>query len=194
MPGALTNMASIVGAGGSAQPTVIGRAATILDPAATKLGMSVDDLKKALKQGTTLSKLAADKGVSHLDLVSTIKQGLISAGVPQATPIPRRGKAGANDGDTDDTGDNVELQKLAQEIATGTSPKAAKSSKRTPLVNEPDTRALGRLSDLLQMQPKELVASLTAGAKLTDLADAKGVSSDQVLASVTAGMVLRTTA
>ena len=191
MPGALTNMASIVGAGGSTQPTVIGRAATILDPAATKLGMSVDDLKKALKQGTSLSKIAADKGVSHLDLVNTIKQGLISAGVPQAPTLTGRAKAAPSDKDTE--GD-VELQKLAEEIATGTSPKPAKQAKRAPMVNEPDHRALDKLADLLKMRPQELVKSLTAGAKLTDLAGAKGVSSDQALATVTTGMVLRTNA
>ena len=61
---------------------------------AAKLGMSMDDLKSALKSGQSLTDVAKSKGVSSDDLISTIKQGLTSGNSQltdaQATQIATR--------------------------------------------------------------------------------------------------------
>ena len=61
---------------------------------AAKLGMSMDDLKSALKSGQSLTDVAKSKGLSPDELISTIKQGLTSGNTQlsdaQATQIATR--------------------------------------------------------------------------------------------------------
>jgi len=52
---------------------------------ATLLGMSADDLRKAQRSGTTLADLAAQKGVSTDDLVTTVAADM-KANKPEGAP------------------------------------------------------------------------------------------------------------
>ena len=51
------------------------------------LGMSQDDVRTALKGGSSLSDLAQAKGISSDQLVDAISQALQSAGVPASTDL-----------------------------------------------------------------------------------------------------------
>ena len=48
----------------------------VLSPVAQRLGMGLDDLKRELEQGTSLSAVAASRGVSRDELVEAVKHGL----------------------------------------------------------------------------------------------------------------------
>jgi hypothetical protein len=50
-----------------------GMHALVLNAVAQKLGMSSDELTKALNSGKTITQLAADKGISRADLVTTLE-------------------------------------------------------------------------------------------------------------------------
>jgi hypothetical protein len=51
------------------------------------LGMSQDDIRTALKGGSSLSDLAQAKGISSDQLVDTISEALQGAGVPASTDL-----------------------------------------------------------------------------------------------------------
>jgi hypothetical protein len=56
-----------------------------MDQTASLLGMSTDDLQKAQKSGTTLTELAAQKGISKDDLVASIAKDM-QADKPEGAP------------------------------------------------------------------------------------------------------------
>jgi hypothetical protein len=106
-----------------------------LDKTAELLGMSSDDLRDAQRSGTTLTDLAAQKGVSKDDLVKSIAEDL-KAGKPDGAPElseaqlaematsvadgkrPQRPHGGPPPGASAATGDRAgaNLQSLADEL------------------------------------------------------------------------------
>jgi hypothetical protein len=72
----------------AALQTTSARFRAVTDAVAKELGMSTDDLTAAMRSGESLDDLAAGKGVSHDDLVATIKQALQStAGTTDPTAL-----------------------------------------------------------------------------------------------------------
>jgi hypothetical protein len=154
----------------------------MLKPVADELGMNLSDLKSALAGGTTLDQLAKDKGVSHTDLVNSIKQGLEAAKPADAPSIGG-------------------LDSIAEMIASGGPGSAAQGSGPLSInpdrprqgVNNADSQALSNVANALQMSTSDLLESLLNGSSLTDLAKGKGVSTDSVLDAVGRGMIVNTT-
>lgn len=156
---------------------------TVMAPVAEKLGMSVDQLKSSLAQGTTLDRIATSKGVSHTDLVAAIKQGLESA-KPAAAPS---GASGVFD-----------IDAVAESIASGTRPPAPPAGGPPPGggphgANQADDATLDAVSQLLKMSSDDLVSALTNGTSLSDLATKQGVSTSALLDTLGQGMVVNTT-
>lgn len=155
-------------------------------PVAQALGMSIDELRAARRDGKTLDQLAAGKGVSHTDLVAAIKQGLKDAG--------GHGPGGVQAASSTSTIDP--LDRIAEDIATGMGPGGPHGAHHRPPmgVNNPNTDILTNVSSLLKMSSDDLVAALTNGTSLADLAKQRGVGTDDLLKTVGTGMVLRTNA
>ena len=145
-----------------------------LAPVAKLLDMSVDELNRALKDGKTLDKIAASKGVAHTDLVAAIKEGL-----QDSQPS---GKAAG------------ELDKVAEDLASGKGHRAHHHHGPPPAANRADTGALATVSSMLDMSSSDLVDALTSGTSLVDLALQHGVSSESLLLAAGRGMVLNTVA
>lgn len=124
-----------------------GRFEKTLDAVADKLGMSSDDLKKALAGGQSMADVAQSKGVSKDDLVSTI-----------ASTLPTTGR----DGSTIDT------TQMATRIADST-----RQSRQAP----PSSSGLG----------SESGSDADLGKGIETLANALGVSSDDLLQRLTDG-------
>ena len=121
---------------------------------ADELGMSTDDLKAKLKDGSTMADLAKAAGVSQDDLVATIK-----------STLPTQGPDGAS---TDTT-------KMATDIANGVRPQRHASQ------NKPDAdlgQGLDALSTALGISSDDLLDRLTNGSGINDrLASNPDVSS-----------------
>jgi uncharacterized protein YidB (DUF937 family) len=104
--------------------------------------MSTDDLKSALKSGSTMADLAKSAGVSQDDLVTTI-----------ASTLPATGPDGAA---TDTTA-------MATNIANGVRP-------QRPEKPEADlNQGLETLSGALGISSSDLLDRLTSGSGITDL-------------------------
>jgi uncharacterized protein YidB (DUF937 family) len=109
---------------------------------AEKLGMSTDDLKSALKSGSTMADLATTAGVSQDDLVTTI-----------AATLPTTGRDGAT----------LDTTAMATDIANGVRP-------QRPEKPAADLgQGLDALSGALGISSSDLLDRLTSGSGITDL-------------------------
>ena len=148
----------------------------MLTAVAAQLGMSLADVKGALRKGTSLNQLATAKGVSHDDLIATIKEA-VSSSAPAGAPA-----LGA-----------TQLDQLAESIAAGDranglpSPGGAETYAVAAVAGN---QALQQVAMTLRMKPDDLVAALTSGVGLEQLANLQGVPLAQVLSTVTKGMLL----
>ncbi len=146
------------------------------DAVSSLLGMSADDIRAAVKNGTSLDNLAKSKGVSHADLVAALKAGA----PPRAQQDPNF---------------DANIEKLTQ--ATGNlrgwgghlhhDGGAAASSASTA-----QQSGLSVVSSLLGTSPDDLLAELNSGTSLSSLLDAKGISVDQLGSALQSGMLVDT--
>jgi hypothetical protein len=145
------------GAGRPGRPDM----AKAMAPVADELGMTGDELRDALRGGSTLDQLASANGVSHQDLVSAITKGL------QETR-PANAPAG------------VDLSKMAEDIASGVRgpghhgghhhrAEQAGTDGVDPSAN------LGALADLVGVDETALRDGLQAGTSISDILKANGV-------------------
>lgn len=159
-----------------------GQMAKVLSPVAEKLGMSGDELKTAMRSGKTLDEIATSKGVSHEDLVASIKKGL---------------------DENKPAGSNQDTTKLAESIAAGKGPGRTHGA-RPPKGggDDPDgdgdhhggpppggatggataaqSATLDALASLLKLSKADLTTRLSSGQAVSQMAKDQGVSTDKV--------------
>lgn len=155
----------------------------VMAPVANALGMTIDDLDKALDGGQTLNKIAAARGVARGDLIGAIKQGIHDA-TAEGGMVTSDGSTSAATG---------QLDKTVESIANGTIGTSRRHRHRH-LANHPNTARLNKTSKMLHMTSTDLVATLKSGTSLTDLATRQGVSPDAAHQTVTNGMILNASA
>lgn len=145
----------------------------IIEESASAIGVEKDVLVKSLKSGKSIVEAAADKGVSEADLTAKLQQlrtGKIDAAV-------KDGKL------TADQGEHMK-QKLGEHLKFILNEKNlldshAKGKHRFGL--KPDT---DKLAQSLGLSKDELHAQLRSGKSLTEIAKAKGISKDKLVASI----------
>ena len=139
---------------------------------ASLLGLSTTDLTSQLQSGATLAEIAKQKGISSSDLLASVEKDL-QANAPQGAPAPS----------------DSQLQQIATNIIDGTAPTSRGSfgsignQDRGPLgIGAPPS--LSNTASLLGLSSDELNSQLQSGATLAELAQQKGISSSDLLASV----------
>jgi len=163
-----------------------------LSKVADLLGMTTDDLRQAVKSGSTMNDLAAAKGVSHDDLITAIKAGMAQR--PGGASSNAAGAAVSAAADPDNDGD---VDSIAEKIAAGKGPRGpggpppAGGGRRPTGVNQADTDTAEKVATLLNMTKDELFSAVTSGTSLGDLAAAQGVSATDVLNTATNGMFFK---
>jgi uncharacterized protein YidB (DUF937 family) len=110
------------------------------------LGMSVDELQKAQRSGTTLADLAATKGVSKDDLVKSIVSDL---------------KADAPEGAQPRT--DAQLTEMATNIADGKRPSRAGHAGGGEQSTDRSSTNVSSLADALGVDPATLLQRLQSG-------------------------------
>jgi hypothetical protein len=130
---------------------------------AEKLGMDPEALKAALKDGSTMSDLAAQKGISQDDLVATI-----------AATLPAQGPDGVA----------IDTTSRATQIANGTRPER-------PARPEVDVaQSLDALSGALGISSSDLMERLTDGTGISDLLSQNPDVADQLTAMQNRGALV----
>ncbi|MEV6348228.1 hypothetical protein [Actinoplanes sp. NPDC051851] len=122
---------------------------------AETLGLSTDQLKEQLQGGKTLNDVATDQGVSHDDLIASIESTLPS-----------------------DAGSTA-----AEDIAAGRNtppPPPPPGGPRGENACLQDDEKLTQISDLLNMDTKEVTDSATTASSLIGLLQNKGVDLSQL--------------
>ncbi|WP_030437403.1 hypothetical protein [Actinoplanes subtropicus] len=118
---------------------------------ADKLGMSTDDLRNQLRGDKTLNDLAAEKGLSHDDLIAAIKQGGTTSDADAekiasaaGTPPPRakgahhgghHAKAAAPKGENSGLQDDDKLDQVSQLLQMSTGDVSGQATSASGLVN-----------------------------------------------------------
>ena len=139
-----------------------GRFEKTLDAVADTLGMSSDDLKKALASGQSMTDIAKAKGVSKDDLVSTI-----------ASTLPTT----ARDGST------IDPTQMATRIADSTrpAPPPPPSSSGSAAGSDSDLgKGIETLANALGVSSDDLLQRLTDGSGISDLLQANPDVSSQL--------------
>lgn len=137
-----------------------GRFAKTLDAVADKLGMSADDLKKALAGGQSMTDIAKSKGVGKDALVSTI-----------ASTLPTTGRDGTA----------IDTTRMATRIADSTrqspppAPSGSSSGADTDL-----GKGIETLANALGVSSDDLLERLTDGSGIADLLQANPDVSSQL--------------
>jgi hypothetical protein len=149
----------------------------VMSSASQLLGMSEQDLRTSLRSGQSLSDIAAQKGVSKDDLVSTVSSAISSSqgGVQSAQDptalaqriVDRKGGGGHHhhhrrQSDSDDGGSSAQ--------------------------------GLDGLAGALGMNQTDLVQALQSGSSVFGLADQNGVPSDSLADYLGQGLAIDTTA
>ncbi|MFI5496693.1 hypothetical protein [Actinoplanes sp. NPDC051859] len=121
---------------------------------AETLGLSGEELKSQLDSGKSLNDVASAQGVSHDDLIASIK-----AGMP-----------------TDATG-SVDADTMAEKIAssTGAPPPPPPGGPRGENAGIRDSSKLQQLSKLLEMDSATVTDEATSASSLVNLLQSKGV-------------------
>jgi DNA-binding phage protein len=127
---------------------------------ADELGMSTDDLKSALKSGSTMADLAKTAGVSQDDLVKTI-----------ASTLPATGPDGAT----------VDTTAMATNIANGVRPQRPAQASGSG-ADADLGQGIDALSSALGISSSDLLDRLTSGSGITDLLSGNQQVSSQLAA------------
>jgi hypothetical protein len=124
---------------------------------AEKLGLSSDALQSQLKDGQSLDDIATAQGVSHDDLITTIKAGL-----------PADATSGA---DATTTAEKIAATKGMPPPPPGQAPGGPKGAH----TGIQDQGKLSRLSDLLEMDTEDVTGQAASATDLVKLLQDKGV-------------------
>lgn len=151
----------------------------MLSPTAQLFSMSVAQLQAATRSGVSLEAIAAERGVKRIDLIDSIKDGLIAArpdGAPNIAGTSR-------------------LDRLADSIAARTAAtRQDEPATQAPPPPSQDRAAssgqLDALASLLDMSRKELVDSMLDGKSLQALAEENGVTFHSLRAELERGLLL----
>jgi hypothetical protein len=138
-----------------------------MENTAALLGMSTDDLTTAEQAGTTLSAIAAQKGVSKDDLVNAIASDL-KTDAPQGAP----------------TLSDDQLTQMATNIADGKRPHRAghhhhqqqETGEAAGAQDDRSQQNLSSLADALGLDPSTLTAALNTDGGLATLLGNMGVT------------------
>lgn len=141
-----------------------------LDAVAQKLGMSTDALKQSLADRTSMTDLAASKGVSQDDLVSTIA-GTLPATGPAGQPIDATAMATRIAGHTRPAGHG-------HHHASGASGESALG------------QGIDSLAQALGVSSSDLAQRLTDGSGISDLLSANPDVSAQLAALQNRGAIV----
>ncbi len=182
------------------QPT----AQQVLQPVATLLGTTSQDLINQMQSGTTLSSIATQRGVSQNDLITAIEQGLQSTN-PQTSAIAQNGSPSS-------------IATLAANIANGTARVGghhhhhhAATSPSSSTSTGSDTggdadgsgttgspgvgsSTLNSLASILGIDPTRLLKALSSGTSVSDLAASSGIPSASLQSLLSTGLQVDTTA
>lgn len=203
---------SSIGASTSALPIVPAIAAparsdhrpapdAVLSPVAQRLGMGLDDLKRELEQGTSLSAVAASRGVSRDELIEAVKQGLAAAeplrpGGPAAPdrqvrpPIDRVAEAIAR-------GDMPALPAVGPPSQAGLDTSTHQGTQHggnrhgggTSGRGDRGAAPLTKVASMLDMPESAVADALRSGSTLGQLAERADVNFAILLRSVSDGML-----
>ncbi len=152
---AMNNMSQVQGAGGppGGRPPGGGPMKAGMDAAAETLGLSAEDLKSALDEGSTLEELASSAGVSTDDL-----EAAMAAAIEDVAP------AQAAERMTADLGSIISGERPPPPPRSGGGP------------GQTDVQsAVEKLAEALDTSTEDLFASIEAGT-LADLFETAGVS------------------
>jgi hypothetical protein len=147
----------------------------IIEESATVIGVDKEVLVKSLKNGKSIVEAAADKGISEADLTAKLQQlrtGKIEVAV-------KDGKL------TADQGEHMK-QKLSEHLKFILNEKNLLDDhdgrgKWHKFGLKPDTE---KLAKTLGLSTDELHAQLRSGKSLAEIAQAKGISKDKLVASI----------
>jgi len=144
-----------------------------LDNTAQLLGLSSSTLSTDLQSGTTLAKLAQQKGVSSKDLLASVEKDL-QANAPQGAPSLS----------------SDQIKQIATNVINGTPPTPPSGSGSsgaqggTSGSEGPPPLSLSNTAQLLGVSSSGLSSDVQSGTTLAQLAQQKDVSSSDLLASV----------
>lgn len=147
-----------------------------LAAAANVLGMSTDDVTKALSAGASLSDLAEEQGVSRDDLVAAL-----------VADAPKDMQAMGN---VQSMVEGLVDQKGLGPVGQTPSPSGVFGESMTS--DQQDT--LDTLSALLGTDSTSLVSALRGGTSLADLFSSAGLDLDDVAGAIQEGLLVDTTA
>lgn len=141
-----------------------------LDSTAERLGMSTDELASAMRSGTTLVDLAAQKGVGKDDLVKSIAADLKANAPADAPPV-----------------DDARLTQMATSIAEGKRPGLHHHRPGDESGDQSrETSTLATIASTLGMEDSDLLTALESGTSLPDLASQHGTTMQAILDALTA--------
>jgi hypothetical protein len=141
------------------------------------LGMSEQDLRTSLRSGQSLSDLAAQKGVSKDDLVSTVSSAISSS---------QSGVQGTQD-------PTALAQRIVDRKGGGHHHHHHKQTSDTDDQTS-SAQSLGGLAGALGMSQSDLLQALQGGSSVFGLADQNGVPSDSLADYLGQGIAIDTTA
>ena len=174
----------------------------VLQPVATLLGTTSQNLINQMQSGATLSGIAAQQGVSQNSLLSAIEQGLQSTN-PQSSALAQNGSPSS-------------LATVAANIANGTAKVGGHHHHHhgggaPPVTTSTDTDSdsdgsgttssspvgnatVNSLAAILGVDPETLLQALSSGTSMSDLAASNGVSPASLPSMLQTGLQVDTTA
>jgi hypothetical protein len=174
----------------------------VLQPVATLLGTTSQNLINQMQSGATLSGIAAQQGVSQNSLLSAIEQGLQSTN-PQSSALSQNGSPSS-------------LATVAANIANGTAkvgghhhhhhgggaPPVSTStdtdddadSTGTAGSSSVSSSTVNSLAAILGVDPTTLLQALSSGSSVSQIAAANGVQAASLPSMLQTGLQVDTTA
>src|SRR5471032_475785 len=174
----------------------------VLQPVATLLGTTSQNLLNQMQSGATLSGIAAQQGVSQNNLLSAIEQGLQSTN-PQSSALSQSGSPSS-------------LATVAANIANGTAkvgghhhhhhgggaPPVSTStdtgddsdSSGTAGSSSVSSGTVNSLAAILGVDPTTLLQALSSGSSVSEIAAANGVQPARLPSMLQTGLQVDTTA
>jgi hypothetical protein len=144
-------------------PAIGQRRENMMSRMAETLGLTVDDLKSRLDEGSSLNDIATARGVPHENLILAIRAGM-SAGDPEAFAAKR-----------------------------GTPPAPPAHEPRGENAGLRDEAKLSRMSRLLGMDSESVTAATTGASGLVTLMQTKGIDLYELRGVLTSGDLIDVT-